>query len=182
MHIFQNEFGYKESYRGSRKAGKYGIYSHIHQFSEIIYVFEGTVELTVDGTFYSLHRGEIAVITPFQVHEVRSVGAADFWMCVFSGNCVPDSASEVEFFYNRNKSVFCASDSLRTQISEMLAFCPHPIHTKDEKIDRRIKSVLYSVFSEYVGKVPEILSIKKRDVLSSVTQSRMVFHTKLKPT
>ena len=168
MHIFKNDFGYREAYRGSRKRESYSIYSHIHQFSEIIYVFSGNVKLTVDGVFYNLSAGEVAVITPFQVHEVQSVGAADFWMCVFSCSCVPDSSSEVEFFHNRPRSVFSASRSLSSQIDEMLSVCPHPILTKEEKIDRRIKAVLYSVFSEYVEAVPEILSIKKRDVLSSV--------------
>lgn len=168
MKIFSNEFGCGEIYRASYRNQKYSIAPHIHQFSEIICVFRGIMTITVDGIKYTLGEGDAAVITPFRIHNIKTDGTAEFWMCVFSGNCVPDHATESDFFENRATPVFKPSEALVAQIHNMLTSYPHPLHLSDGSVPRRLKSVLYSVFSEYTDAVTEIISEKKRDALASV--------------
>ena len=168
MVIFQKEFGYGEQYRGSVKNTKYKIRSHVHQFSEIVFVMEGTLNATIDGKEYSIKPGEIAVITPFQMHGFSSTDTAKFYMCVFSNNCVPDHHVDVEFFQNRERAVFTASDSVKAQINDMLNEIKHPLSIIDTAVPRKIKALFYSVFSELVAENPIVISSKKNDVLSSI--------------
>ena len=166
MKIFDKEFGNGEQYRGKLRNQKYDINKHIHQFSEIIYVFEGEIDLWVDDANYRLKPNDIAVITPFQLHEVHTVGQAKFWMCVFSNNCVPNYLSDAEFFRNREYSVFKASELLDFQIRDLLLRVSHPLHISGSSVPRNLKATLYTAFTEFVEGVPEIASSKKSDILS----------------
>lgn len=168
MIIFQREFGYGEQYRGSVKNEKYKIRSHVHQFSELVFVMDGILKATIDGKEYLIHPGEIAVITPFQMHGFSSDNKAKFYMCVFSNNCVPDHHVDVEFFQNRENAVFTANDSIKAQIENMLCEISHPILISGETVPRKIKALFYSVFSEFVTDNPATLSTKKNDVLSEI--------------
>lgn len=167
MIIFKNEFGCGEHYRGKFRSGKYSINTHIHQFCEIIYVTRGEVALSVDDNDYTLTEGYAAVITPFQSHSI-SVENADFWMCVFSNNCVPNYFIDVDMFHNRDCSVFKASKSLDAQIKTIRKKVAHPIHIANGTVPRPIKAVIYSAFTEYIEAVPNVISFKKRDTLSAL--------------
>lgn len=48
--------------------------NHIHEETEIVYVLEGEIEVVVDSNNLSLHRGDICIITPGQVHNLVAVG------------------------------------------------------------------------------------------------------------
>lgn len=168
MIIFQKEFGYGERYRGSVKNVKYEIRSHIHQFSELVFVMDGVLDAVIDGKEYSIHPGEIAVITPFQMHGFSSKDTAKFYMCVFTNNCVPNYHVDVEFFHNRENSVFVATDAIKVQIAEMLEEIHHPLSVSDDVVPRKIKALFYSVFSEFVTDNKAVLSNKKNNVLSSI--------------
>jgi len=168
MIIFPKEFGYGERYRGSVKKLKYEIKSHIHQFSEIVYVMEGALDAVIDGKEYSIHPGEIAVITPFQMHDLSSKDVVKFYMCVFTNNCVPNYHVDVDFFHNRERSVFKATDSIKAQINDVIREFEHPYHVSDNLVPRKIKAMFYTVFSEFTSQVPNIIGTKKSDVLSSL--------------
>jgi AraC-like DNA-binding protein len=168
MIIFQKEFGYGEIYRGSIKDKRYRIRAHIHQFCEIVYVMEGVVSATIDGKDYELKKGEIAVITPFQMHTLSSEDGTKFWMCVFSNNCVPNYHVDVEFFHNRESSVFCVGETMRRQIEDMLIEIEHPIYVSNDSVPRKIKALFYSIFSEFTARIPTLSGAKKSDVLSSI--------------
>ena len=168
MIIFKKEFGYGEIYRGSVKTQKYEIRAHIHQFCEIVYVMDGAVHATVDGKSYELHAGDIAVITPFQMHNISSDEETKFWMCVFSNNCIPNYHVDIDFFHNRESAVFKASEAIKLQIAEMLASLEHPVYISNESVPRKIKALFYSIFSEFAATVPTVTSAKKSDVLSAI--------------
>ena len=168
MKVFDREFGWGHVVRASVKKQVYDINSHIHQFSEIIFVFEGRLILTVDGKKFNICEGEIAVITPFQIHEVHSDGIAKFWMCVFSNDVVPGHASEPEFFYERRSSVFTAGPILLLQISELVKRVAHPIKINGEEAPRAVRALLYSIFAEYTESVELEAGEKKKNALAEV--------------
>ena len=168
MIIFQREFGYGEQYRGSVKSRSYKIRAHIHQFSEMVYVMNGSLKAKIDNVDYNINAGEIAIITPFQIHEFMSEESVEFYMCVFSNNCVPNYHVDIDFFHNRERSVFAASPSLKMQIKDMLGEIKHPLNISGTDVPRKIKSVFYSAFSEFCDKSPNIVTTKKNDVLSAL--------------
>lgn len=168
MIIFQKEFGYGEIYRGSVKTQKYEIRAHIHQFCEIVYVMEGIVYATVDGKSYELGAGDMAVITPFQMHNISSGDGTKFWMCVFSNNCIPNYNVDVDFFHNRECSVFKTGETMRMQIKDMLDSIEHPLYISTNSVPRKIKALFYSIFSEFADTIPTTTSAKKGDVLSAL--------------
>ncbi len=45
---------------------------HVHSDIEIIYVAEGTLNLTLSGTTFDLHAGQMIYIEPFETHSFRS--------------------------------------------------------------------------------------------------------------
>ena len=167
MNILSKEFGQTAVYRGSIRNQVYRINTHIHQFCEVIFVFDGELRLTLEGESFILKKGDLAVVTPFRSHAVHSLGCASFWICVFSNSCVPDFESEVKFFYNRTLPHFSPSEALKAQISDMLSHTEHPAQLEGAEISKRIKAVLYSIFAEYTEAVTEVASIANAAVLSS---------------
>lgn len=168
MHIISREFGFGETYRSSVRHQNYDILSHIHQFCELIFVMEGSVEVTVDGKKYILSRGDAAAITPFQLHEVHSLGIAHFWMCVFSNTAVPGALSDKELFYNRSSAKFKPSEALCSLIWNMLESHPHPLFISDGVIPRKVKAVIYTALCEFADCVKEFSPIKNLNALSAL--------------
>ena len=168
MKIFTKDFGYLEKYRSRLRDQNYSVNMHIHQYSELIYVFEGKILLTVDGKNEILEKGNAALITPFQIHMLKTLGRAKFYICVFSASCVPDYSKEVDFFYNRESSIFHPSKELSEMIEGMAKLMPLYITHTYTPLPRKIKAILYTAFCEYTDCNKEIASIKKRDVLSKL--------------
>ena len=50
----------------------------------------------------------------------------------------------------------------------MLTEIQHPLHISETAVPRKIKAVFYSVFSEFIEKVPNVVNAKKNDVLSAL--------------
>ena len=168
MIIFPKEFGYGERYRGSVKNTKYKIRAHIHQFSELVFVMEGVLGAVIDGKKYEIKPGEMAIITPFQMHEFSSEENVKFYICVFTNNCVPNYHVDVEFFQNRETAVFKATDVIKAQIEDILNEIIHPYYVTDNLVPRKIKAMFYSAFSEFASRIPISSGEKKNDVLSSI--------------
>lgn len=168
MHVISKEFGYGEVYRASVRNQKYNIRDHIHQFCELIFVFDGEMNVTVDGTDYRLTSGDAVAITPFQIHEVHTVGEAHFWMCVFSNTAVPGYSSDKELFYNRCSAKFNPSEALRLMVQGMLTEHPHPLFISEGRIPRKVKAVIYAAMSEFAESVREFSEVKNINALSAL--------------
>lgn len=168
MHIISKEFGYGEVYRGSVKNQKYDIRDHIHQFCELIFVIDGEMNVRVDGVDYHLSSTDAIAITPFQIHEVHTVGKARFWMCVFSNTAVPRYSSDKELFYNRCSALFKPSEALQILIHDMLTQYRHPLFISNGRIPRKVKSVIYAALSEFAENVQTFSEVKNLNALSSL--------------
>ena len=168
MHVISREFGYGEVYRSSVRNQKYSIRDHIHQFCELIYVFDGELSVTVDGADYTVTKGEAVAIMPFQIHEVHTVGTAHFWMCVFSNTAVPGHSSDKELFFNRCSAKFRPSEALHMLVKDMLEKCPHPRFISNGTVPRKVKAVIYAALSEYAESVKEFSAIKNLNALSAL--------------
>ena len=63
--------------------------SHFHSNYELIYVIEGCLPLTVNGTLYQLQAGELFLLNPYAIHAFEAVGDCRIWVGVFSDDHVP---------------------------------------------------------------------------------------------
>ena len=168
MHIISREFGCGEIYRSSVRNQKYSIREHIHQFCELIFVIEGEISVTVDGIKYNLSKGDAVAVTPFQIHEVHTVGVAHFWLCVFSNTAVPGYSADKELFYNRCSARFKPSAALGLMVQDMLRDYRHPLYISDGNIPRRVKAVIYGMMTEFAENVKEFYEVKNLNALSAL--------------
>ena len=168
MHVISREFGCGEIYRGSLRNQSYSIREHIHQFCELIFVIDGELKVTVDGSDYHLTAGDAAAVMPFQIHEVHSVGTAHFWICVFSNSAVPGHSSDKELFYNRCSAHFKPSEALGLMLRDMLREHPHPLYISDGNIPRKVKAVIYAAMTEFAESVKKFSEVRNINALSSL--------------
>ena len=68
--IIQNtNFGSIQIIRSGVHEGKYCFGDHIHQFSELVWVLDGELEMTVNGKMEIAKKGDFTVISPFAIHS-----------------------------------------------------------------------------------------------------------------
>ena len=72
MQVHFKNFGAKTAVRCGFVEGQYNYTPHIHQFPEIIYVEEGEMDIVTDLGRYTMRAGDIAVLTPFSIHEFHT--------------------------------------------------------------------------------------------------------------
>ena len=63
--------------------------AHIHQLAELIYLLEGEMTVTVDGTDHQLKAGQTVLIFPFQTHKFYSKNKVKAAMYLFSASLLP---------------------------------------------------------------------------------------------
>ena len=49
------------------------VFSHEHEFFEILCVYDGTAHTTIQGIEHTLHTGDICIIPPHTTHSVGTV-------------------------------------------------------------------------------------------------------------
>ena len=54
--------------------------AHYHEEVELIYIPEGTVEVTVENTCTLIHTGDIAIILPYRIHSLRNISCSRLYI------------------------------------------------------------------------------------------------------
>lgn len=67
-----------------------------HRNYEVAYVFDGTMEMTVDGRSVILEKGDFAMCLSNEVHEYHTIGESLCWWGVFSPDFVPEFDKTVQ--------------------------------------------------------------------------------------
>jgi len=68
MQIHYSSFGSKTQARYGFLNGRYNYPEHIHQYCEIVFCEEGSMQVTVDDKRLTMNAGDFAVISPFSIH------------------------------------------------------------------------------------------------------------------
>ncbi len=152
-----SNFGFGSAIKCSEKIGKYSLGSHIHQFSEIVFVKEGSITITVDGKAEIAKKNDIAVISPFQVHSFETEDFCDIRLCLFSNDILPE-------FIIPDKIYACGQHAVFTPTYELLVYVKNKIPDTGEEIVRMneisphiflsLKSALFAIYEEYTRCVP----------------------------
>jgi len=69
---------------------------HFHKNMELIYVSEGVMDVTVNGTYNRLTAGQAALILSNQIHAFSVPKDATAWVAVFSEEYVPAFAQQMK--------------------------------------------------------------------------------------
>ena len=155
-------------YRSAFKNKRYHVQRHIHQCSEIIYVKNGSLEASVGSKTVLLNEGDIAVIAPFQVHTFDTPNRVDLWLCVFSNELIEDFIPKSEIYRGRKSFSFTPSEHLRDFLSHKLPDSGEEMVAFDYSELRKIKTILSSVFEEYISAVPELSDENQNSIISDV--------------
>ena len=161
MFIQQHNFGSDLSLRCGHVDGVHNSGDHLHQFFEIVPVFDGEIEITVDGTKYLAGAGDIAIISPFSIHSFYTPRHVKQLICVFNNSLLTDFIPLTELCKKREAAVFHASAPLWEYLINSGFY--DNTHTKrefdpvkDANYIHRLRSVFYLVLAEYFNTVPAI--------------------------
>lgn len=155
-------------YRSAYKENYYRVQRHIHQCSEIIYVKSGTLEATVGNETKLLSAGDIAVVAPFQVHTFDTPKSVKLWLCVFSNELIEDFIPKHEIYRGRKRFAFTPSKHLCEFLEHKLPDSDEEMISFDYTELRKIKTVLTSIFEEYINSVPELSNEDQNSIISDI--------------
>ncbi len=170
-HIFvqTDNFGYSNAFKCELCVGQYNYPSHLHQYTELIYVYEGELELTVNDAPELMHEGEFAIIMPFQVHKLNAPKHSRVWISVFSDVFISEFVKKRELIYGE-KCVFTPNDVTRDYVLSKLTELGN-IDDEDDMKDismRQIKAGLFAIFEEYFSNVPVKEKFEENDMFSKL--------------
>ena len=167
--IQHTNFGAKNIVRCGIHTGTHDYGTHIHQFSELVYVLEGEIESTVEDKTDLLCAGQMAIITPLKPHSTYTPEYCKIVICVFSNDFVTDFLPESELYNGYSRAYFTPTDALngllRSRfIDAALKYTLKPI-TEDY---RTVKACLHVIFDEYTRYTPPTPCSAKRELLADI--------------
>lgn len=168
MQVHYKNFGSKTAIRCGFQSGQYNFPTHIHQFPEIVYVSEGSLEVTVDGRTELMLPGDFAIIPPFRVHSFFTPETVTRWVCVFSTDFISNFIERDEFFGNGESCILHASEGLKSFAKEYMMETNELFFELTEEIIRTYKSFIFAVYAEYLNKVPRAEKRNYHQALSSI--------------
>lgn len=115
---------------------------HFHRNYELIYVFDGTVELTTDGRSTLLSPGDFALTLSNEAHGYKSIGSSRCWFGIFSPDYVPQFHATVKGKTAADCRFQC-DESLLPYLRENLIFPGIPDHY-------RLCASLYLLCGEFI--------------------------------
>lgn len=145
-------FGAVNTVKCSSKIGKYELGSHLHQFSEIVLVSRGSINVTVDGKTETAKENDIIVISPFQIHSFETDIFCDIKLCLFSNDFISDFLPGDKICNLGERAVFTPTYELTMFISDKIPDTGEQlVHftSPNDRSYRKIKAALYAIYEEY---------------------------------
>ena len=169
MKIARGNFGSRIVFRCgfNKNITRYEYPMHIHQFAEIAYCKEGSLELTVDGKTEVMTAGDMAIIPPYCVHSYHTPEYVIRWIGVFSDNFIPPFVTLDEFLSTPKNHVFRADDKL---IEFLTGKFPQnkekEVRASNEEL-RTMHLVISAIYEDYLRKA-ELEATPKKNALSNI--------------
>ncbi|MBE6634887.1 MAG: AraC family transcriptional regulator [Ruminococcaceae bacterium] len=153
--------------RSTTKIGRYAIGNHIHQNTEIVFVKEGEIDVTIDGRKERARTNDVIIIAPFSVHSFHTEKYVNAWISVFSNNFISDFIGVDGSYFYGERAVFTPTEELRNYFCGRLFDTAEDIIAPAEAQVRKIKAMLYPIFEEYTASVPQTRTPPKSNALSA---------------
>ena len=169
MKIVQGNFGSRIVFRCgfNKNITRYEYPDHIHQFAEIVYCKEGSLELTVDGKTEIMKAGDMAIIPPYCVHSYHTPEYVIRWIGVFSDHFIPPFVTLDEFLSTPHNHVFRPDDKLIEFLSDKFP------HNKEKEVQssndelRTMHLVTSVIYEDYLRKA-KLRKTSKSTALSNI--------------
>jgi AraC-like DNA-binding protein len=164
-------FGTVNTVKCSTKIGKYNIDSHLHQFSEIVLVKNGSISITVDGRTETARQNDLIIVSPFQVHEFKTDIFCDIKLCLFSNDFISDFLPQDKIYTIGDRAVFTPSQKLLAFIDDKIPDTGEErVHftSPNDKSYRKIKAALYAIYEEYTESVSPSKTDSRANVISRI--------------
>ena len=169
MIIQHSNFGSKSIIRPGVHTGYHTYGTHMHQFSELLYVVEGSIYSTVGDSCELVSAGQMSIITPLKPHSTCSYEPCKMFLYVFSNDFISNFIPEEELYRGYERSVFTPSEELRAYIDAKLydATCTFS-HTQNPQAYRTARACFSAIFDEYVTSVGAEMKKVTNNALSSI--------------
>lgn len=171
LRVHLTNFGMNTSLKCGTKKGQYYIEPHIHQFFEIVFIKEGILKVTVDGTEEIANQGDMAFISPFRTHSLSASPDAEIWICIFSSDFINDFEKEGDVYYDGKHSVFTPSNIVRDFFVSRFIDSAEEFFDYDISLFRSFRAAIYAIYEEYTRLVPNSALLKhseKRSVIGTI--------------
>ena len=93
MFVQKQNFGVNDTLRFNFQLKEYDYPTHIHQFAELCYVIDGSLELTVNDRVLTLFGGDYLFIAPLQVHGYFTPDRCNAVVMAFPESLLPECRS-----------------------------------------------------------------------------------------
>ena len=93
MFVQKQNFGVNDTLQFNFQLSVYNYPAHIHQFAELCYVIDGSIELTVNDKVVTLCGGEYLFIAPLQVHGYFTPDRCNAVVMAFPVSLLPECGS-----------------------------------------------------------------------------------------
>ena len=154
MIIQYKNFGSKSVIRPGWHIGYHTYGTHIHQFSELLYVVEGSIYSTVCGKRELVSAGQMSVILPLLPHSTYSHEPCKMFLCVFSNDFISNFVLEEELYYGYESSVFTPTKELAAYIDAKMYDATYAFsHTYTQESYRTSKACFNAILDEYMTAV-----------------------------
>ena len=180
IRVHVSNFGMNTALRCSTKKGQYYVEPHIHQFSEIVYVKEGTLRATVEGSEEIAKAGDMVFISAFQTHTLSSSPDAEIWICVFSNDFISDFKSEGDVYHTGERSVYTPSNLVREFFTSRFIDSAEQFLDYDITAFRSFRAGIYAVYEEYARVVPSSTLPRRTENRSVINQALKYLHANYK--
>ena len=154
MQIQKRYFGYNHYMLSTRLKGKHDCPEHIHHFLELLCVFDGEIEVKVNGKTEIARKGDFAVIPPFQSHGYHASDYCKIWVGVISLAWLTDFFSW-DNFYTAEKNVFTPPSAVFSYVTEKIP--PDNLIRREisesEELFIKMKAIYYVILEEYLSNV-----------------------------
>ena len=159
MFVQHYNFGSELLLRFTQKSVPHNSGDHFHQFFELEMIFDGEIEITLNGKTVTARAGDIAIIPAFGVHSFYTPKSVKMLICVFSSSFVAGSYSDAELLHPRKTHVFRPSSALWNYLVESGFAGTHNAFVFDMQKDAdefvKNSAIFRLIFSEYFSAVPQ---------------------------
>ena len=93
MFVQKQNFGVNDRLQFNFQRNTYDYPAHIHQFAELCYMINGTLEVTVNDRTLTLYAGDHLFIAPLQVHSYSTPERCDAVVMAFPTSLLPEAAA-----------------------------------------------------------------------------------------
>ena len=152
MIVQHRNFGTQSIVKSGVHCPKHDFGNHIHEYSEILYVVEGSIESTVNGKTELLRAGDIAFITPFKVHSTFTPDSCKLVVCVVSNDYVYDMIPKEKLYRGYNTTSFTATPELKCYLDSRFVEIASRLHLLPEKeYTHIIKACVHAILAEFIS-------------------------------